>query len=725
MSELLRISSRSAQGENSPDVPTSIRELRALASLTQHELAQLLGTSLIAVDRWERGDTRPSEQQAALIAALLEQVRTGRTLRKSKRVLQNGVFASRGATRSALKNSHPDLFSVASRVEVSAKPLQPILSRLKPDRYFLPGENVLASMLTEHAAGSFTPDMPMMGGASAGKNTYTYDAHTYHTKVPPQGIVEFLRHYLPEGGLVLDPFAGSGMTGVASRIAGADVILNELSPAACFIGHNFTEVVAPDAFAAGLRAILANLSALRRELYTTTCRECGKETEILYTVWSYRVLCPHCEGEFLLWDHCRSYGHTVREHKILSEFPCPCCKKTLRKSTLRRTTAEPVFLGYKCCRKIQVEHSLTETDAARLKRIEQHPKVAEGYFPANPIPDGVNLNQPKRHGLDRIDRFYTRRNLSALSCLWREIHCIEDTAIAGLIGFAFTSLYQRVTRLSEFRFWGGSGNTAHFNVPFIFNEANVFVTFERKAASILDHLETTAAHYQGKKCVVCNSAMSLDYLPDECIDFIFTDPPFGANINYSEMNILWEAWLGEFTNPKDEAIVNRHQGKTLADYQELMTRSLSECFRVLRPGHWMLLVFMNSSGKVWDAIKAAVERAGFVAKRIDIFDKQHGTFKQFVSENTAGCDLVLHCKKPLSRQMTAYESVQLSASDSIKEFLCNREGAMPSTVYLHVERETEIDFRMLYSEWVAYGLLKGHELADFATFRSIAGNVAK
>jgi len=62
----------------------------------------------------------------------------------------------------------------------------------------------------------------------------------------------------------------------------------------------------------------------------------------------------------------------------------------------------------------------------------------------------------------------------------------------------------------------------------------------------------------------------------------------------------------------------------------------------------MMLVFMNSSAKVWDALRTAVHRAGFVAERIDIFDKQHGTFKQFVSENTAGCDLVLHCRKPLS-----------------------------------------------------------------------------
>src|SRR5207247_1983336 len=136
-----------------------------------------------------------------------------------------------------------------------------------------------------------------------------------------------------------------------------------------------------------------------------------------------------------------------------------------------------------------------------------------------------------------IDRFYTPRNLAAMSSLWRVIHQVESIELAAYLAFVFTSLYQRVTRLSEFRFWGGSGNTARFNVPFIFNEANVFITFERKARSIQDHLETTAMEYNGNVRVTQGSATDLRQLPNDSIDLIFTDPPFGANINYSEMNI--------------------------------------------------------------------------------------------------------------------------------------------------------------------------------------------
>ena len=79
---------------------------------------------------------------------------------------------------------------------------------------------------------------------------------------------------------------------------------------------------------------------------------------------------------------------------------------------------------------------------------------------------------------------------------------------------------------------------ANFNVPQIFNEANVFATFKRKAETIRKHLVTTAQTYSGESVIRTGSATRLDFLPDESIDFIFTDPPFGANINYSEMNFL-------------------------------------------------------------------------------------------------------------------------------------------------------------------------------------------
>jgi adenine-specific DNA methylase len=340
-------------------------------------------------------------------------------------------------------------------------------------------------------------------------------------------------------------------------------------------------------------------------------------------------------------------------------------------------------------------HKPDDQDLELVKSLESNAPVAEGFYPKCELPDGVNLRQPRNHGLTSIDKFYTPRNLAALSSIWRSIHELRSPEIARHLAFVFTSLYQRVTRLSEFRFWGGSGNSARFNVPFIFNETNVFISYERKARTILDHLETTARRYSGRVAVVRNSATSLKYLPEDSVDLIFTDPPFGANINYSDMNFLWESWLGSFTETANEAIMNKVQQKGVVEYEELMRKSIEECYRVLRPGRWMLLVFMNSSAAVWEAIRRGITSAGFDIAKIQIFDKQHGTFKQFVSENTAGMDLVLHCVKPIGVAHTLAKRTQENPTDDLMNFLNDRQGSLPTDVYLHVSRENEMGFRTL------------------------------
>lgn len=693
-----------------------VREILTRFELSPRDLAKHLGASLVSVVRWERGDTKPGSRMQAKIEETLVRLERGEVLDVEKAV-STEVFASRGARRNM--NSLP-LFRQVRKIELAASPKSPVLARLRSGSLWGDGPRLLAAVLADHTKPAPTIQAPVAEGISAGKNTYTYDAHTYHTKVPPQGIAEVIRRYLPGGGVMLDPFAGSGMTGVAARALGVDVILNELSPAASFIADRFTRRCDPVAFASAVKVVCEALSDLRLDLYTTDCRTCGRETEVLFTVWSYRVRCDACDHEFLLWDQCRRYGETVREHKILSEFLCPCCRTTLRKSRLKRTTTEPVLLGYKCCSRQQVEHPLTDDDRARIERIDAAPALAARFVPATELPDGVNLCQPKRHGLTSVDSFYTHRNLSAMSHLWREIHRVKDDEIAGFLAFVFTSLYQRVTKLSEFRFWGGSGNTARFNVPYVFNEANVFVTFERKARTIQDHLETTAQSYSGRCIVRTGSATDLRFLSDNSVDFVFTDPPFGSNINYSELNILWESWLGAFTDSEQEVIINRFQKKGVAQYGELMTASLRECHRVLRPGHWMVLVFMNSSQEVWRSLHDAILEAGFSLERVDIFDKQHGTFKQFVSNNTAGCDLLLHCLKAETARAVWAASVAHGVEQSIKEFICARRNAIPKLPYLHVERQEEIDYRMLYSEFLAQRLIDNGQLVDFPLFRTVA-----
>lgn len=103
---------------------------------------------------------------------------------------------------------------------------------------------------------------PFAADIKEGKNDPIYNVHPYHTKVPPRSIVPYMLHYTNPGDLVLDPFCGSGMTGVAAQMCAdppADIleqfpelkdrvgpracILSDLSPAACHIAYNYNTSV--------------------------------------------------------------------------------------------------------------------------------------------------------------------------------------------------------------------------------------------------------------------------------------------------------------------------------------------------------------------------------------------------------------------------------------------------------------------------------------------------
>lgn len=603
------------------------------------------------------------------------------------------------------------------------EPASPIWERALSTAVAASGDRRIRAHVSATRTSSVSRRAAVSSDLTYGKNTYTYDAHTYHTKVPPQALAQLIKEYLPEGGLVYDPFGGSGMSGVAASVVGCDSIMNELSPAACFIASQFLGNCDPLRFAAGVEAVLEATKQDRLTSWTTTCRECQGKADLKYVVWAYDVRCPDCEHVFNIWDVSRQMGNTVREHKILSEFDCPQCGDLLKKRGLSRLQSRPVAVGYNCCGPRNRERTVDpdSKDLDLIAALDANPRTVDGYFPTAAIPkDGVNYGQPRRHGLDSVDKFYTSRSLGSLSQLWHAIHRIEDDEVALAVAWVFTSLYQRVTKLSEFRFWGGSGNLARMNVPFIANETNVYQTFERKARSIQDHLESTAKHYSAKSIVRLGSATEASDIPDQSVDLIVTDPPFGANINYSEVNFLWESWLGSFTNADNEAIMNTAQGKGVAEYQDLLHQSFLEAHRVLKPSGWMLVVFMNSSRAVWDALRSAIQDAGFEIEDANVLDKRHGTFKQFVSENAAGADLVLHCRRGEKNSADLVRSVpSQNAHESAREFIQTRARSFDEIEFMHVVRENELDARRIYSKWLSQRMIGGGETIGFPEFRKM------
>lgn len=147
---------------------------------------------------------------------------------------------------------------------------------------------------------------------------------------------------------------------------------------------------------------------------------------------------------------------------------------------------------------------------------------------------------------------------------------------------------------------------------------------------------------------------------------------------------------------------------------------------MLKQGGWLTIVFHNSSQSVWAALEHAVRDAGFAVLGSQTFDKTHGTFKQFVSDNAVGYDLILHCRPSdgIARLERHIEDVH----SAIRRFVKARVAADPTKYrvrYLHVNRRDEWDLRKLYSEWLAASRIAKDALVGFEEFRdSVAETLA-
>jgi len=192
-------------------------------------------------------------------------------------------------------------------------------------------------------------------------------------------------------------------------------------------------------------------------------------------------------------------------------------------------------------------------------------------------------------------------------------------------------------------------------------------------------------------------------IPDGSLDYVFTDPPFGENIFYADMNLLVESWYGVATNTKSEAIIDKHKGKNLDGYQSLMLASYREYFRVLKPGRWITVEFSNSKAAVWNAIQTTMQEAGFVRTSVMALDKQLRSFRSVTTTTAVKQDLVISAYKPNGGLEERF-SRNGATADGVWDFIRTHLKNLPIYVAKGglLEPVMERDPRILYDRMIAF-----------------------
>jgi len=515
---------------------------------------------------------------------------------------------------------------------------------------------------------------------SEGKNDPIYNAHSYHTKVPHKALMRYILHYTQPGDMILDGFCGTGMTGVASQLCGDPnqvkslgyrtktdgtvydeqgtaiskvgerfSILSDLSPIATFISRNYVDFFNLDYFE---REALQLIDQIEKSLFWLYRSKSGL---VVNAIWSDVFLCPNCSSEFIFWEA------VLKNAKMQKWFPCPDCGSMVGKSASKSNGArklervfdtkyDPILNEVVRVPKFLLVEQTVKAGSRRLKvkvsdedrrlfedsfNNRQWPHVpADIFFPGRQTNKLINGT-----GISHNCHMYTPRALFALGELWQL--SLSSSRHTSLFRFCLSSINNYISRKQGF-FGGGGGVSGTLFTPSLHLERNVFDVLRRKVRKI----GNLSCAVRKTSAISTQSVSDLRNVPSNSIDYIFTDPPFGESLQYSELNLFVEAWLNVRSVKEDDCVLNYVHKKDLPFYSHMMVSAFREYSRVLKPGRWITIEFHNSQNSVWTAIQQSIEASGLVVADVRVLDKQQRSFNAVNRAGAVDQDLVISAYKP-------------------------------------------------------------------------------
>ena len=426
-------------------------------------------------------------------------------------------------------------------------------------------------------------------------HTAMYLWHKYWARKTWNVVGEHILAYTKPHQIVFDPFAGSGVTAIEAARHKRRAIVCDLNPAA-------TQII---------ELTLRRVETLKLlEAFERVRERAQKAVSALYTVH-----CHKCDQP-LVADCCVREGNELVEIRYKG---CPHCEHRCES-------------GCKPGKKDL--DALAELEAKRIK--EWYPKNQLYYDDGTPF--------MKKERFDSLDGLFTKRNLRAAAMIYEAIEQEGSPQLRKFLLGAFTSMIHLCTRMCPALSPGEGNHQTAFSSTWTqhsywsaprYLESNVWEKFEsavtghqgiikakNESNEILGQVKVTDDWQKvldGKAdiAVVTDDCVELmKKMPDECVDYIFTDPPYDASIQYGELSFLWNAWLKKDYLYADriavhEIVRNERQKKPFDLYYALLNTSVQGMYRVLRPECCLTLTFHNPTFMVRNATVRAGVFAGF------------------------------------------------------------------------------------------------------------------
>jgi 16S rRNA G966 N2-methylase RsmD len=512
-----------------------------------------------------------------------------------------------------------------------------------------------------------------------------YVWHKYWGRKTWNVVSEFINTYCPEGGIVLDPIAGSGVVAMEALKAGRRAIVSDLLPISTEITRLTLKPVNLEQFRQAFKRVEDRVQKTILDLYQTTCRKCGYAFPFTCAVWEQ--------------------GRCVE----IRYEDCPQCHDRQEKNC-----------------------NPNRFDRALLNKIE-HMQI-RAWYPRNRLyyPDGTPFM--KKEHYDSLDQLFTKRNLAALAWLMEAIEAESSRDLRDFLRVAFTSMVHLCSKMMPdrpTRAMSGVWFEHSYWYASRFMEQNVWHKFESAVTGRQGLLKAKAQSneyfsdvrfardltdvFQDKADIYIRAGDSLKLMETAvkkygaCIDYIFTDPPYDASVQYGELAYLWVAWLKQDRRYLEEILAsevvrNERQHKPFHVYHSFLQRAFKSMYDLLKPGAYLTLTFHNPTFQVRNATINAAVLVGFDFNKIHHQELARPSPKSLLQPfGSAQGDFYLRFRKPATPgvavrpeeiDVTRFERIVVSTAIRV---LAERGEETPYTILINAI-DPELARRGYFSE---------------------------
>lgn len=395
------------------------------------------------------------------------------------------------------------------------------------------------------------------------KTAPRYFMHKYWGKKPASGISPLIDRYTKPGDTIIDPFSGYGVFCCEAFLKNRNVIVNDLNPIANFIAHN---------------------------LFSKDVSIC-KVKEIWGKIKN--ELSSYVNQWYVITINNKTY------------FPI---------SVLRSKEGLPLQFTFKDDKKTSVKD--IPEDIAKEFCIYENNYLIEDWYPLVPIIENSRISaRPDM----TVEDLFTRRTLACHAKLLSLIKKYTTGEIRDLFLIAFTANLANCSKLvppikSRGALSQGAWMTG-FYIGETYIENNVLHYYENRIKKAIkgkeDFLNALMGDLMTEKiqstCRITNFDAKDIKLPNNSVDYVFTDPPYGDSVPYFEQSVIWNSWLNLVPDYQQEIVISDSnlRQKDIVAFENDINSAFSEIRRILKDNKYFSLTFHSLSGLEWKAVSNA------------------------------------------------------------------------------------------------------------------------